>query len=89
MMEIKNNKRSRRVNLLHFVVLPAIIIGHEIILDVFFHYSGRVGMANVFSLENFINYFTTNMAEIGIIIAIAIVIVVIVELILEQVEKAK
>ena len=86
-MEIKKNKRSRKVNILHYVVLPAVIIGHEIVVDIFLHYSGNVGLANVFNIDTFTHYLSTHTTELGIVIIIAFVIVGLVELLLKEVEK--
>jgi hypothetical protein len=86
-MDVKKNRRSRNVNILHYVVLPVLIIGHEIAVDIFFHYSGHVGFENMFSIDSFYQYITTNTADIGIAIIIAVVIVIIVELLLKEVEK--
>jgi len=83
---MKISERSKRANLLEFVVLPAIIIGHEIIIDLFFYYSGKVGLSNI-SFGNFIEYFSANTVELGIVVVIAIVIIVIIETILRQVKK--
>ena len=86
-MVIKNNKRSHRVKILHYVVLPLVIIGHELLVDIFFHYGGNVGFGNVFSFDTFYQYVTTNTSEIGIAIVIAVIIVIIVEMLLKEVEK--
>jgi hypothetical protein len=72
---------------LEFVVLPIIIVGHEIIIDLFFYYGGKVGLENI-TPENFIRYFSAHMAELGIVIVIAIVIIAIIETILKQIEEA-
>ena len=86
-VKVLNNKRSKGINILHYVVLPAIIIGHEIVVDIFLHYSGTVGLANIFNIDTFTNYLSTHWTDLIVVVIVAFIIVGIVEYILNKVEK--
>ena len=72
-------KRTHHHFAIHYLLLPILLVGSDILIGMYGHYSGSAGLENIFSLEHFIDYITTEWAELLLIVGIALVIVVIVE----------
>ena len=80
-------KRSQSHYIMQYVGLPAILIGSDLLIGMIGHYSGTVGMWNVFSIENFIDYISNHYIDLGLLIVIAFGIALYVEYYIDKLEK--
>lgn len=71
-------------HLIQWLGIPALLIGSDLCIGFYGHYSGSVG--NVFSIENLIEYFSSveTLQQLVIIFAVAIVIMYTVEWLVTQ-----
>jgi len=72
-------KRTARDYVMQYVLLPVILVGSDIIIGMMGHYSGTVGLFNVFSLDNFIDYLFNYYTELLLFLVIALLIALYVE----------
>ena len=80
-------KRKRHHYLVQYVLLPVILIVSDVMIGVFSHYSGTVGVWNIFSVEHFADYFIHHTDELLFILLVAIAISLIVEYYVKDLEK--
>ena len=72
-------KRTTKEYVMQYVMLPIILVGSDIIIGMMGHYSGTVGLVNVFSLGNFIEYISHHYIDLLIFLVIALVVALYVE----------
>ena len=65
-------KRETHQYVLQYVVIPAVLILSDIMIGVFSHYSGAMGIENIFCIELYSEYFTNHFDTFLIIIIVAI-----------------
>ena len=80
-------KRTTSDYIMQYVLLPVILVGSDIIIGMMGHYSGRVGLLHVFSLENFIDYLFNYYNELLLFLVIALLIALYVEYHISKIEK--
>ena len=82
-------KRTEKHYIMQYVLLPAVLVGSDILIGMLGHYSGSVGILNVFSIEHFIDYITNHYYEILIFLVIAILIALYVEYLIQKIGNDK
>jgi hypothetical protein len=80
-------KRTSSEYIMQYVLLPIILIGSDILIGMMGHYSGTVGLVNVFSLGNFIEYISQHYTDLLIFLVIALVVALYVEYYIGKLEK--
>ena len=75
--------------MLHYIILPIILIGSDLFVGFFGHYSGTVGLKDILSYSKFIRYITaeTTKVELITVFIIALIVVGLVELIVQEDRK--
>jgi hypothetical protein len=84
-METKK-QRSKRIKIL-YIAIPLVIVGHEIIVDIFMHYAGSVGLNNTLNWNTFISYLHSRAIELCIVLLIALTVVLIIEILINELKK--
>ena len=74
---------------LHYVILPAILVGSDLFIGFFGHYSGTVGLKDILSYSKFVQYIMaeSTKAELAVVFIIALIVVALVELIVQEDRK--
>jgi uncharacterized membrane protein len=79
--------RTTRHYLLQYFVLPFILIMSDIMIGVFSHFSGAIGIENIFNIELYQEYFSYHFDTFLIVLVIAISISLCVEWLIRDIEK--
>lgn len=78
--------RAHRHYILHYVVLPVMLVGSDIFIGVFGHYNGYTdNLLSMFSWENIVDYVTNSWQEILMVVGVAFIILVLVEYLIRDV----
>lgn len=79
--------RSRYV--LHYIVLPLILVFSDLFIGFVGHYSGTVGITHILSYSNFMQYISmeSTKTELLCVFVVALIIVGLVELIVQEDKK--
>ena len=81
-------KRTRKHYLLQYVVLPLVLVGSDIFIAIFSHYSGTEGLGNLFNTDSWRWYFIDHFESFIMILVVAIVISLFVEWLICDIERS-
>lgn len=77
----KHTKHLKMARLLHIIVIPVLLVGSDLLIGAFGHYSGSTG---AFSIESIIDYIMhPNWLEWGIVLVFAVAIMITVEFVVK------
>lgn len=76
-------------HLLHYIVLPSILVLSDLFIGFFGHYSGSVGIKDMFSYSKFVQYLSaeSTRVELLFVFIVALIIVALVEMIVQEEKK--
>ena len=86
-MKWKGSKRTHKHFVLQYVVLPVVLVGSDMFIAVFSHFSGSRGLGCFLSLDAWSWYFSNKSGEFLFFVAVAICISLLVEYIVQDIER--
>lgn len=79
-------RRTHKHWLIHYLALPILLVGSDIFIGIFGHYSGSTdSLEKIFSWEHIVEYFTGSWQEILMVVVVAFLILILVEYLIRDI----